>query len=98
MFVLNSTVALVIFDVLDVWATLWYEDPESDAIISTIFSSVAALYGIIGRKNDLKEMKYDNLGDDNSTSMAVSSVLLSDDSETGTSPEENKRSNYEAMV
>jgi hypothetical protein len=48
-FILHSTVAMIVFDLLGVTATLAYETPISrDAVVSTIFSLGAGFYGMLG--------------------------------------------------
>jgi hypothetical protein len=49
-FILNSTVAMIVFDMLSVTATLAYETPVSrDAVVSAIFSLIAGFYGMLGK-------------------------------------------------
>jgi hypothetical protein len=49
-FILHSTVAMIVFDLLGVTATLTYETPISrDAVVSTIFSLGAGFYGMLGK-------------------------------------------------
>ena len=49
-FILHSTVAMIVFDLLSVTATLAYETPISrDAVVSTIFSLGAGFYGMLGK-------------------------------------------------
>jgi hypothetical protein len=48
-FILHSTVAMIVFDLLGVTATLAYETPISrDAVVSAVFSLVAGFYGMLG--------------------------------------------------
>jgi hypothetical protein len=58
-FILRSTVAMVVFDVMDVIITLVYDDEAEGpitktAILSALFSAASAAYGLVGRKRDLK--------------------------------------------
>jgi hypothetical protein len=49
-FILHSTVAMIVFDLLGVTATLAYETPISrDAVVSAIFSLGAGFYGMLGK-------------------------------------------------
>ena len=49
-FILHSTVAMIVFDILSVTATLAYETPISrDALVSSIFSLIAGFYGMLGK-------------------------------------------------
>jgi hypothetical protein len=49
-FILHSTVAMIVFDMLSVTATLAYETPISrDAVVSAIFSLIAGFYGMLGK-------------------------------------------------
>jgi hypothetical protein len=58
-FILRSTVAMVVFDVMDILITMLYDDetegpPTKTAILSALFSAASATYGLVGRKRDLK--------------------------------------------
>jgi hypothetical protein len=58
-FILRSTVAMVVFDVVDIVITLVYDDEEEGpitktAVLSMLFSAASAAYGLVGRKRDLK--------------------------------------------
>jgi hypothetical protein len=60
--ILRTTVAMVVFDTTDVFTTLIYDDEREgpiskDAWLSAFFSAASALYGLFGRKKDLKETR-----------------------------------------
>jgi hypothetical protein len=80
-FILRSTVAMVVFDVVDIVITLVYDDEEEGpitktAVLSTLFSAASAAYGLIGRKRDLKVRANVHLLSQNMTGGLIVNVPL----------------------
>ena len=97
-FILKFTVALVVFDVTDVFATLAYGDEPATrtAYFSASFSAISALYGLFGRKKDLAALR--NVGQVQSDSFDTDAQRdqLSTDNErkrAGTKDERNGSGN-----